>query len=82
MPRKTSKPTDIWESFTQALLESSETRPQGEGWKTYEQVRVDSPDIPEKKLRAALRKCEIFKGYVTKNNKLVNQVWYRPNARE
>ena len=63
------------------VFRSTESRPIGKEWKTYAEVHAERPEIPEKKLRAALKKCEIFKGYVTKNNKLVNQVWYRPNAR-
>lgn len=72
----------LWDGMVKEVFRASEVRPTGKGWKTYYEVRAKMPDIPEKKLRAALRKCEIFKGYVTKNNKLVNQVWYRPNARE
>lgn len=86
MPRQNSKPTDIWAGFTAALLNQSENRPIGAGWKTFDEILSDGP-FGKSKLYLAVRKSvsenklEVFTGSVIKNNKLVRQVWYRPTGK-
>lgn len=78
MPQK-SKATDLWASFQKALTQKPEKRPQGTGWMTLEELMAKFKK-GEGAVRAALRmtKTERFRGYISRNGKLSQQVWYRP----
>ena len=73
-----------WAEKLNLQNEKREIRPQGEGWKTYEEVFRESP-VGDTNTRKLLRRgtqrgeMEVFEGRVVgAYGKLVRRIWYRP----
>lgn len=81
MHRKTSPATKPinWSAFEAELKKKPEKRPPGEGWMTFEELRLKYK-VAKSHLYRCLRVLphEVFNGFVTKDGRSVRSVWYRP----